>query len=134
MTPASTTTTVLLDTTVIIDVLRNRNQRRAWLEQLILSGKSLAISAVTIAEVYAGMRPGEEIQTKAQLANFDWIPVTGSIAEHAGLLRSSNARTGTTHSLMDLIIAATAMDRAIPLVTDNQRHFQLQDLMLLPLP
>ena len=64
-------TLLLLDTTVLIDALRNRRQRRGWLEMRVVAGNLLAVSAVTIAEVYAGLRVGEEAATRAQLANLD---------------------------------------------------------------
>ena len=56
MSPSST---VLLDTTVLIDALRKRNRRRELLAALLASGHSLATSTFSIAEVYGGLRPGE---------------------------------------------------------------------------
>ena len=134
MTPAMSDALLLLDTTVLIDVLRNRNRRRAWLEQLVVSGKTLAISVITIAEIHSGLRPGEETSTKAQLANLEWIPVSAAIAERAGVMKCASARQGETHNILDLMIAATAMERGCPLATDNQRHFQFPGVTLIPIP
>jgi hypothetical protein len=134
MTPTSSSAAVLLDTTVIIDALRNRNQRRAWLEQLLHSGKLLATSVVSVAEVYGGLIPGEEAGTRAQLANLELVPVSPRIAEKAGLIKAALARQGRTHSITDMLIAATALEFGYPLATDNQKHFQIPGLVLLPLP
>jgi len=134
MTQTDSGSLLLLDTTVVIDVLRNRNQRRAWLEQLVLSGRVLATSAISIAEVYAGLRPGEETATRRQLANLEWFPVSPSIAEEAGLRKAAQGRIGRTHSLTDMIVAATAIERGCALATDNQKHFQIPGLVLFPLP
>ncbi len=125
---------LMLDTTVLIDALRNRNQRRGWLEQRVVSGNVLAVSAVTIAEVHAGLRPGEEAATRAQLANLEWLPVTGVIAERAGSMKAYLSRQGRTHSLADMMIAATAMEHGCELATDNLKHFQIPGLRLAGVP
>ena len=125
---------LLLDTTVLIDVLRNRNQRRSLLEKLVLSGKVLSTSVISIAEVHGGLRPGEETATRAYLANLEWIPVSPSIAEKAGLMKAAFSRQGRTHSITDMIVAATAMERGCALATDNRKHFQIPGLSLFPLP
>jgi predicted nucleic acid-binding protein len=134
MTQPMPETRLLLDTTVIIDVLRNRNQRRSLLEKLVVSGTVLATSTVCIAEIYSGLRPGEAAHTKAQLANLEPVPVSASIAERAGLIKAALARLGQTHSLLDMMIAATAMEIGSSLATDNQKHFQIPGLTLFPLP
>ena len=125
---------LMLDSTVLIDVLRNRNQRRAWLEQLVLSGRVLATSVISIAEVYSGLRPGEETATRMHLANLEWLPVSAPIADQAGLLKAGLSRQGRSHSITDMIIAATAIECGCPLATDNQKHFQIPGLTLLPMP
>jgi predicted nucleic acid-binding protein len=124
----------MLDTTVLIDVLRNRNKRRAWLEQLVLSGKVLATSTISIAEVYGGLRPGEQAATRMHLANLEWLPVSAPIAEQAGLIKAGLRRKGLTHSITDMIVAATAIEYGCALATDNQKHFQVPGLTLIPLP
>ena len=52
--------TVLLDTTVLIDVLRGRRDRSDVLIRILEQGHTLTIAAINLAEVYAGMRPEEE--------------------------------------------------------------------------
>jgi predicted nucleic acid-binding protein len=134
VTPAFSGSLLLLDSTVLIDALRNRNQRRTWLEQLVLSGKVLATSVISIAEVYGGLRPGEEAATRRHLANLEWLPVSALIAEQAGLIKAGLSRQGRTHSIADMIIAATAIEYGCALATDNQMHFQIPGLTLIPLP
>ena len=126
--------TLLLDTTVLIDTLRNRNQRRSQLAALVTSGHTLATSTVNIAEVYSGMRPGEEPATRAFLAGLDQIPVSAAIAVRAGLLKAAFRRQGQTRSILDMLVAATAMEIGSPVATDNQKDFQISGLSLLQLP
>ena len=126
--------TILLDTTVLIDTLRNRNQRRSLLAALVASGHALATSTVNIAEIYSGMRPGEEPATRAFLAGLDQIPVSATIAVRAGLLKAAFRSQGQTRSILDMLVAATAMEIGSPVATDNQKDFQISGLTLLHLP
>ena len=130
----SPTSRILLDTTVVIDTLRNRNQRRQLLATLAASGQSLATSTITVAEVYGGIRPGEEQATRALLVNLDWIPVSPEVAERAGLLKANLRSQGQTRSITDMLVAATALEFGLTVATDNRRDFQIPGLVLYPLP
>jgi predicted nucleic acid-binding protein len=124
---------IVLDTTVLIDALRNRNQRRALLTGLAASGQELVTSTICIAEVYGGLRPGEEQATQAFLAALEWIPVSPAIAERAGKMKADLRRQGQTRSITDMIVAATALESGLVVATDNWKDFQLPGLALLPL-
>ena len=123
---------LLLDTTVLVDVLRNRQDRRSLLAQLVTAGHTLATGAINIGEVYSGMRPEEEARTEAFLSSMDCYPLTASIARRAGSLKSAWARKGQTLSLADMIVAATALEHGVTLMTDNRKDFPLPELELYP--
>ena len=53
----------LLDTDVVIEWLRRDDTIVAWLKERDSRGDFLACTPVTIAEVYAGLRPSEETET-----------------------------------------------------------------------
>jgi hypothetical protein len=116
--------TFLLDTTVLIDLLRARKDRRDLLAELIESGHTLATAAINIGEVYAGMRPGEEARTEILLSSLECFPLTAAIARSAGKLKSEWARKGRTLSLADMIVAATALEHGSVLMTGNRKDFQ----------
>jgi predicted nucleic acid-binding protein len=125
---------MLLDTTVLIDVLRNRNQRRKLLAGLVAAGQVLATSTVNVAEVYSGLRPGEERATRAFLGGLDLLPVSASVAERAGNLKADFRLQGQTRSITDMIVAATALENGLRVATDNVKDFQVPGLALFPLP
>jgi hypothetical protein len=125
---------IVLDTTVLIDALRNRKQRRKLLAGLVASGQELVTSTISIAEVYGGLRPGEEGATQAFLAGLEWIPVSAAIAVEAGNLNASLRRQGQTRSITDMVVAATALIYGCSVATDNLKDFQIQGLRLFPLP
>jgi predicted nucleic acid-binding protein len=124
----------LLDTTVLLDALRARQNRRSLLAELVAGGHVLATAAINIGEVYAGMRRGEESRTEAFLSSLDCYPLTGAIARRAGLLKSAWAQKGRTLSLADMMVAATALEHGLSLMTDNRKDFPLPELTLYPLP
>jgi len=125
---------ILLDTSVIFDHLNGRRERTQFLDRLIEQGYVLACCPVNITEVYAGLRPGEEKRTTAFIDSLECLPVTPAIARRAGLLRRDWQKRGQTLSYTDVTIAAVALDSRAPLLTDNRKHFPMNDLQLLPLP
>ena len=90
---------LLLDTSVIIDVLRLRRGRRELLAELARDGHSLATTALNIAELYAGMRPDEEARTEEFLDLLDCYALTAAAGRLAGSLKYKYARKGRTLTL-----------------------------------
>jgi len=76
---------IVVDTDVLIDSLRDQPQAVAFLEG---TEQPLATSAITVAEVYAGVRDGEERQRlDTFVAAFEVLPLDHQPAERAGLWR-----------------------------------------------
>jgi len=125
---------LLLDTSVLIDALRLRRRRRQWLAELVRAGHTLATSALNVAEVYAGMRPNEETETKAFLSALECYEITASVAEVAGRLKSQWSKKGRTLTLADMLVAAVALQQGCPLATDNGKDFPMPKLQLYELP
>jgi predicted nucleic acid-binding protein len=125
---------LLLDTTVLIDALRLRHQRRELLAELVRAGHTLATTALNVAEVYAGMRPDEAQRTEALLGVLDCYELTGKSGRRAGALKQEWARKGRTLALADMIIAAIALERGCTLMTDNRKDFPMSELDKFDLP
>ena len=51
---------VLLDTTILIDLLRGRSEQRKLLDAMVQRGDSLATTSVNVGEGFGGLRPSEE--------------------------------------------------------------------------
>jgi toxin FitB len=102
---------LLIDTDVFIDHLRGAHR-------LVLSGDDAAsYSVVTLCELFGGARVDER-SVRTLLAPFSALPVEQAIAEQAGRLRRA---TGTR--IADALIAATALEHGLTLMTRNVRHF-----------
>ncbi len=124
----------LLDTSVIIDAINNKKNRRQFLRNLLIEGNSLACCPINVAEVYAGMRPNEEQTTADFLNTLDYYPISFPIARLGGELKHRFGKDGTTLSLTDTLIAAVALHHQLPLLTDNRKHYPMPEITLYPLP
>jgi predicted nucleic acid-binding protein len=119
---------VVLDTDVLIDVLRGRASARAFL----LRATDHAIpccSVISVAEIHAGMRSEERDQTSALLDSLVLVDVTRAIAELAG--RFKQRERSRRLELADCLIAATAVVETAVLATGNARDYPMPELTLL---
>jgi predicted nucleic acid-binding protein len=125
---------LLLDTTVLIDVLRVRLERGSLLAAMVREGHVLATTAMNLAEVYVGVKSSEEQRTGLFFAELEIYPMTATIAQRAGELKRDWAKKGKTLGLPDTIIAATALEHDLTLMTDNRKDFPMPELRLFDLP
>jgi predicted nucleic acid-binding protein len=126
--------TLLLDSTVLIDVLRERQGRRELLGAATRRGDRLATASINVGEVYSGLFPVEELKAKYLLDRLQIFPLSTEIARAAGSLRYAWARKGRTLSLNDTIVAATALEYSLTVMTDNRKDFPMEGLQLFDLP
>jgi predicted nucleic acid-binding protein len=124
---------ILLDSTVLIDVLRRRPSGIALMDRLLRQGSSLATAAINVAEIYAGMKPHEVGRVATLIGNLDVYDTTFVIARRAGMLVNDAARKGRTLTVADMIVAATVLEYGFTLATDNRKHFEKIGVELLPL-
>jgi len=125
---------LMLDTSVLIDVLRGRKDRRLLLRRLVGEGHSLSTTVLNVAELYAGMRAGEEVRTEEFLGALECVELRSSAARLAGQLKSAWQKRGRTLTLSDTIIAAVAIEQQRVLLTDNRKDFPMRELSVYPLP
>lgn len=120
---------LVVDTDVLIDYLRDRSQAVVFLEGI---EQPLAVSAITVAELYVGVREEEERRRlDAFVAAFDVLGLDRQVAVQAGLWRR---QYGPSHGmgLGDALIAATVAAAGATLVTLNRRHFPMLAEVLVP--
>jgi predicted nucleic acid-binding protein len=118
---------VLLDTDVIIEVLRGRRRVAEAILGLEAAGVRTYACAVSWAEIHAGLRPGEEALTHAFLAQRAEVVIDAHTGERAGQYLARYARS---HGLeiADALIAAAATTAGLALWTQNQPDYPMPDL------
>lgn len=123
--------TVVVDTSVLIDVLRGEDAALAALKAARAEGIVHA-SEVSRLEVLAGMRPSEEVATRTLFAALEWHPLDDTIAEIAGGLGRRWLPAHQGIDAADLAIAATADLLHARLFTRNVRHFPMIEGLTAP--
>jgi len=121
-------TKIVLDTDVLIDVLRGRQTARSFLQD-VADRFVPCCSVISVAELYVGMRPEEETGTRTLLDSLVTIPVSLEIAEVAG--RFKKRTTSRRLELADCLIAATAFVEGAPLATGNVKDYPMHEITLL---
>jgi len=119
--------TYVIDTSILIDHLRQRAEATRWLIEHEAEG--LLLSVITRAEILSGMRAPEEEKTRALLSAFATLPVDERVADAAGEYRR---RYWRSHQLLlpDALIAATARVHGCVLATLNTRDFPMRDIQV----
>lgn len=112
---------ILVDTDVLIWHLRGLPKATQTLDSLA----RLTISVVTYLELLQGLRSAAElraIQQSLALRDTDRLPLTAAISERAIALMETLA---LSHGLQlgDALIAATALEHDLAVLTANTRHF-----------
>lgn len=120
---------LLVDTDVLIDYFRGQPNAVGYIEGLTTP---FLISAVTVAELYSGVREGEERKAlDAFVEAFGAVAVDEEIAAKGGLHRR-DYRKSHDMALPDALIAATAEVKGATLVTLNDKHFPMLRNVVVP--
>lgn len=113
---------IVVDTTVIIDALRGRDDAIRFFDAL---EQTPVCSELSRVEVLRGMYEDERAATLEMLDLFDWLPVTESIATLAGELGRTHRKSHGVLHVADLVIAASVIEVDAELATTNVKHFPM---------
>jgi predicted nucleic acid-binding protein len=117
---------ILLDTTVLIDVLRGAPAAQRVLAMRL--GELPYVCGINVEEVWRGLRPSE-VEDAGRLV--DALPLAelgNAEAKRAGGWRRDYAAQGVTLSQADCLIAAAAVGVGARLATGNPRDFPMEEL------
>ena len=113
---------ILCDTNILIEFYKGRAEIVGTLNKIGVS--NLAISVVTVGELYYGARDKRELRNlRENLSLLQQIPVDGEISD---LFIELLEKYSLSHklSMPDALIAATAIRHTIPLYTLNLKDFR----------
>jgi len=120
-------TSFLVDTNVLSELVRKRPDPGVleWAHEV----RRVAVSAATVEEVYFGLswKPNPRIRIwfdELFETNCEILSVTDGIAKRAGEMRGGFQARGQTRSTWDMVIAATAQEHHLTVVTRNVPHFE----------
>jgi predicted nucleic acid-binding protein len=122
---------VLLDSSVLIDLLRGANDAGRRLGGLRVAGDIPYICAVNVEEVARGIRSARERIDAERLVRGLWlVPVGESEGWRAGSWRQEFGARGITLAQSDCLVAAAAASIGGRLATGNPKHFPMTELQV----
>ena len=119
---------VLLDTTVLIDLLRGRPGARERLRALRAAADIPYACAINVEETVRGLRPSEQEPVRRLVAGLRMAPLGADEGWRAGEWRRTYAARGRTLTQADCLVAAAAHAIGARLATANPRDFPMREL------
>lgn len=120
---------ILLDTTVLIDVLRNQPQSVLRLRNLSSMQDTPYTSAINVEEIIRGLRGEREADAAHRLiGGLGVVPITEIEAQRGGTWRREFARNGITLAQADCLVAAAAASVGGRLATANITDFPMSGI------
>src|SRR5438128_85503 len=123
-------TRYLLDTTALIDFSKQREPAYSHILSWIDAGDTLGVCAINIAEFYAGLAAPDATQWEEFITTLTYWPISPQAAMRAGQDRYVLARTGTTITTTDALVAAVSREQQAVVVTSNVKDYPLDDITL----
>ncbi len=113
---------ILLDTSVVIDHLRLNGKTYSLMQRLSDEKQNLCISILTQAELYAGKKSWENLNTMLALefvlSGFTVLALDTEVSKLGGKISALY-----NLDIVDSLIAATAILNELPLYTLNTKDF-----------
>jgi predicted nucleic acid-binding protein len=124
--------TVLVDSDILIEIARGRNETLAakWID-LALRKTLILYSPITLAELWSGARPNEHAALQAMFDALVCLPVTAETGRRAGAYMN-RFRKSHNVEVADAIIAATAVQAGALLWTRNRKHYPMKEIQFYP--
>jgi hypothetical protein len=121
----------LIDSDVLIDISSGKKAAREYVDALT---EGWAISQVSALELMVGARDKRELaDTDTFLSAYEIVPLRESTGRRAYELLKLYAKPHGLH-VFDSLVAATAIEEGLTLVTKNRRHFGVIEGLSLEVP
>lgn len=118
----------LLDTDILSELLKQHPQVTHRARVYLAKHNRLAFPIITRYEILRGLKAkqaqNQEIAFETLCQTCLILPLTDRIIERAATLYADLHRRGALLPDADLLIAATALDAQLTIVTNNLAHFQ----------
>lgn len=125
---------ICLDTNILIAHKRAKtaDKDKTELYRLAVHGYRFSVSSVTVYELLRGDNQDEDRYWKTMFADMDILPFDFACAEQAARIYKDLKEKGLLIEAEDLLIGATALRHRLTLATNNRRHFErIEGLLLL---
>jgi len=123
------TSKTIIDTDILIDLLRNRKEAVTFISKLQDKNSLLSTTVINQFELHYGAHksrnPEKSVQaTKKLLNELQILSLTPRSAQRAGHIFAELETKGQTIGLRDTLIGAIALTREFSVATRNTEHFK----------
>jgi predicted nucleic acid-binding protein len=122
-------TRTVIDTDVLIDLLRNVKKVVGFLAEIEEKGSLLSTTVINAFELYYGAHKSREreqnlLATRKLLNRLILLPLEPASAETAGRIYAELETKGQPIGLRDALIGAIVLTKGFTIITRNVEHFQ----------
>jgi predicted nucleic acid-binding protein len=122
-------TRTVIDTDVLIDLLRNVKKVVGFLAEIEEKGSLLSTTVINAFELYYGTHKSREreqnlLATRKLLNRLILLPLEPASAETAGHIYAELETKGQPIGLRDALIGAIVLTKGFTIITRNVEHFQ----------
>ena len=115
----------IMDSDHCVALLRGRLN----LQERVLPDEELAVTAISVGELVHGVYKSSQVdenmaRLSVLLAAVIVLPYDERAAAHFGRVKAQLEFAGDRLGDLDLQIASIALERGVPLVTHNRKHFE----------
>lgn len=114
---------LILDTTFVIDYLRQQPQALSRLQSIYEAGDEPLATSVVVSESWSGARSSRDDDLDAFLRYLEYVHPGPTTSRLAGTWRAAARLAGRTLSIEDALIGATAFDQGAAVLTRNVKDF-----------
>ena len=120
---------VIIDTDILIDLLRGKGEAYALIAELENKVCLLSTTSVNEFELYIGVHKSKQkkeglLATQNLLAKLTIYPLTRRSAQKAGHIYADLEANGQTIGTADALIAGIALTKGFSILTRNAAHFK----------
>ena len=116
-------TQLCLDTNVLIDYLKGREPGASAVETAVKEYNCFVTSTTVYELLFGVARAKKEIGEQALLGVMSVFAFDGSVAKRATTLHAELISKNQDIGVKNVFIAATCLEKDVPLLTANGRHF-----------
>ncbi len=120
---------IILDSDVIIECLRGNTKIIERIRKWHSSKHVISYTPVSLAEIHAGVRPGEEKTIRYFFQNLNFIAIDEKIGIKAGEYLQEYGKSHAVE-IADALIGASTCLYADALFTRNKKHYPMDDIRL----
>lgn len=127
---------MILDTTFLVDLIRGNPDARSALDRLEAGSDPLLVPTPTLYELWEGIerstKPIRELEVVERIIEaYPQVDLDSAAAKRAGRISARLIQRGEDVDDVDILIAGIALERKVPVVTRNKKHFRrIDDLRL----